>query len=130
MTKAARDARTGGRGKPTAELAMLERAVALLRKEHKGSAAASLEAGCFSDVTEVLPTGIDVLDRHELRDLDRARVVVSFQALQLGVLDDDVLAFRLFPAFDDLVRADLAVVLRAPTLLLDGRQALAMQQTE
>ena len=41
-----------------------------------------------------------------------------------------VLALRDLPALDDLVGGELAVVHRAPALLLDRRQALAVQQPE
>ena len=55
---------------------------------------------------------------------------MPLQRLELGVLDDDVLALRRLPALDDLVGPDLAVVLRAPALLLDRCQAFAVQEPE
>ena len=74
--------------------------------------------------------GIDVGERDEALDVDRARVVVALERLELGLLDDDELALRDLPALDELVVRDLAVVLGAPALLLDRGQALAVQQPE
>lgn len=45
---------------------MAARTVAILRKELGGDAASNLKDGIRSAVTEVLPTGIDVLDNHVL----------------------------------------------------------------
>ena len=75
-------------------------------------------------------SGSTSVERHELRDLDRTRVVVLLERLQLLLLDDHELALGDLPALDQLVGADLAIVLGAPALLLDRRQALAVQQTE
>ena len=55
---------------------------------------------------------------------------MAFERLELGLLDDDELALRRLPALDDLVGGELTVVLRAPALLLDRRQALAVEQAE
>ena len=61
------------------------------------------------------------IERESSRRLER---------LELGVLDDDELTLRCLPALDDLVGCQLAVVLGAPALLLDRRQALAVEQPE
>ena len=73
---------------------------------------------------------IDLVERDEARDLDRARVVGELDRLEVGVLDDDELALRDLPALDDLVRPDLAIVRRAPALLPDRRPALAVELPE
>ena len=74
--------------------------------------------------------GIDFLGVDEPRDLDRFRVVGLLDRLEVGVLDDHELALRDLPALHELVALDLAVVRRAPALLLDRREALTMQGAE
>ena len=59
----------------------------------------------------------------EPRDLDRPRVVVPLDGLEVCVLDDDELTLGDLEPADDLVLSDLAVVRRAPALLLDRRSA-------
>src|SRR4029450_6379743 len=58
------------------------------------------------------------------------RLVVAHDRLEIGVLDDHELALRDLPALDELVARDLAVVHRAPALLLDRRPALPVQGPE
>ena len=59
-------------------------------------------------------------------DCERWRAIFSRSV----VLDDHELALRELPALDELVRLDVALVLRAPALLLDRRAALAVQRPE
>src|SRR6185312_4787726 len=47
-----------------------------------------------------------------------------------GLLDKDVLPLRELPALDELVRLDVALVHRAPALLLDRRPAVPVQGAE
>ena len=54
----------------------------------------------------------------------------ALDRLEVGVLDDDELALRDLEPADDLVLRDLAVVGRAPALLLDRRRALAVEEPE
>ncbi len=82
------------------------------------------------EVGAIEPDGVDLLDRDELGDLDRAGVVVALERLELRLLDDDVLAFGHLPALHELVGTDLTIVRGAPALLLDRRQAFAVQQPE
>ena len=42
----------------------------------------------YEEVGAVAPDRVDLLDRDELRDLDRSRVVVRLERLELGLLDD------------------------------------------
>src|SRR4029079_13880182 len=51
-------------------------------------------------------------------------------AIEIRVFDHHELAFRDLPALHELVALDLTVVRRAPALLLDRRQALAVQRAE
>src|SRR5436190_11093147 len=74
--------------------------------------------------------GVDVVELDKARDVDRARVVVLRDRLEVGVLDDHEFALRDLPALHDLVRADLAVVRGAPALLADRRPTLAMKRAE
>ena len=55
---------------------------------------------------------------------------MALERLELGLLDEHELALRDLPALDDLVGGELAVVRRAPALLLDRRHALAVEQPE
>jgi hypothetical protein len=55
---------------------------------------------------------------------------VPLERLEVGILDDEELAFRHLEPAHDLVLRHLAVVRRAPALLLDRRLALAVQQSE
>src|SRR5215207_3979097 len=71
--------------------------------------------------------GIDFLGVDEPRDLDRFRVVDLLDRLEICILDDYELSFRDLPALDELVTLDLALVGRAPALLLDRRAALTVQ---
>ena len=73
---------------------------------------------------------VDFLGVDEARDLDRFRVVDLLDRLEVGVLDDHELALRDLPALHELVALDLAVVRRAPALLLDRREALTVQRAE
>ena len=73
---------------------------------------------------------VDLVERHEAGDVDRARVVCELDGLEIRVLDHDELALRDLPALHDLVRPDFAVVHRAPALLADRRPALAMELPE
>ena len=73
---------------------------------------------------------IDLVELDEAGDRDRPRVVRGREGFEVGVLDDDELPFRHLPALDDLVVRDLAVVLRAPALVLDRRPALPMEHPE
>jgi hypothetical protein len=73
---------------------------------------------------------IHLLGRHETRDVDGSRRGIAVDRLEVGFLDDDELSLGNLPAFDDLVRANVDLVERAPTLLLDRRLALAVQQPE
>ena len=50
--------------------------------------------------------------------------------LEIRVLDDHELALGDLPAFDDLVRADLALVGGAPALLADRGLALPVEGSE
>ena len=52
------------------------------------------------------------------------------ERLQLGFLDDDELALGHLPALDELVRRHFPVVLRAPALLFDRREALPVEEAE
>src|SRR5205085_5848404 len=72
----------------------------------------------------------DLDERDEARDLDRARGVALLDRLEVGVLDDHELALRDLPALHELVVRHLALVHRAPALLLDRRAALAVQRPE
>ena len=49
---------------------------------------------------------------------------------ELVIIDRDELPFHDLPAADELVRADFDVVHRAPALLLDRCEALAVQHAE
>ena len=69
---------------------------------------------------------VDVLERDEAQDLDRLRALKR-DRLEVRLLDDHELALRDLPALDELVRLDVALVERAPALLLDRRPALAVQ---
>ena len=73
--------------------------------------------------------GVDVLEPDEAQDLDRLRALER-DRLEIGLLDEHVLALRELPALDELVRLDVALVHRAPALLLDRRAALAMERAE
>src|SRR5256886_10006667 len=73
--------------------------------------------------------GVDVLELHETEDLDRLRALER-DRLEVGLLDEHELALRDLPALDELVGLDVALVERAPTLLLDRRAALAVQGAE
>ena len=73
--------------------------------------------------------GIDVLEPDEAEDRDRLRARQR-NGLEIGLLDEDVLALRELPALDELVGLDVALVHRAPALLLDRRAALPMQGAE
>ena len=55
---------------------------------------------------------------------------MTLDRLEIGILDDHELALRDLVAADDLVLRHLAVVRRAPALLLDGRRALAVEEPE
>src|SRR5439155_9045745 len=66
---------------------------------------------------------------HEAQDLDRLRPLER-DGLEVGLLDDHVLALRDLPALDQLVRLDVAFVERAIALLLDRRPALPMERAE
>src|SRR5206468_11166949 len=61
--------------------------------------------------------------------LDRLRPPER-ERLDLRLLHDHVLALRDLPPLRELVRLDLALVMRAPALLLDRRAALAMERAE
>src|SRR5262249_37016901 len=74
--------------------------------------------------------GVDLVRADEARDLDRARRVALLERLELLVLDRDELALRDLPAAHEVVGGDLDVVDGAPALLLDRRQALAVQHPE
>ncbi len=92
----------------------------------------ALRCGCVRD-EEVRPIEIDRVDGvalHEAGDLDRPGVVLSLDRLQIGVLDDQELPFRDLVPADDLLLRHLAVVHRAPPLLLDGSSALSMEESE
>ena len=87
--------------------------------------------GCGDEVVRAVEVHrIDLADLDEAADLDRARRVALLDRLELGVLDGDELALRDLPAADELVGADVALVHRAPALLLDRRPALAVQHAE
>ena len=73
--------------------------------------------------------GIDVLEPDEAEDRDRLRTRQR-HGLEVGLLDEDVLALRELPALDELVGLDVALVHRAPPLLLDRRAAFAMERAE
>src|SRR4029079_17264386 len=78
----------------------------------------------------VHPHGVDLAERHEALDVDRARVVAALERLELGVLDDDELPLRELPPLDELVCRRLWVVCGAPALSLDRREVLAVQEAE
>src|SRR6185503_10351581 len=82
------------------------------------------------EVRAVHPDGVDLAERHEALDVDRPGVVAALQRLELGVLHDDELPLRELPALDELVRGNLLIVRRAPALLLDRREVLAVEQPE
>ena len=73
--------------------------------------------------------GIDVGERDEAQDLDRLRALERHR-LEVGLLDDHELALRDLPALDELLGLDVALVERAPALVLDRRAALAMERAE
>src|SRR4029078_2403282 len=73
---------------------------------------------------------IDLIERNEPGDVDRARVVVLLDRFEVGVFDDDELALRNLPALDDLVGADLTLLGWAPALLADRGLALPMERPE
>ena len=73
---------------------------------------------------------IDLVEPHEACDVDRARVALALDRLEIGVLDDHELALRDLPAADDLVRLDDTLVRRAEPLLLDRRAALPVEKPE
>src|SRR5262249_62282690 len=79
------------------------------------------------EVRAVEPHGVDVGDVDEAGDLDRTRVAPALDRLELLALDDDELAFRDLPAAHELVLRHFTIVFRAPPLLLDRGQVLAMQ---
>ena len=111
--------------RPIAAIAgLLHRARAAART----AGAAPARARRHEEVRAVEVDRVDLVERHEPLDLDRARVVCALDRLEILVLDDHELALRDLPALDDLVGADLALVHRAPALLLDRRPALAVQR--
>ena len=55
---------------------------------------------------------------------------MALYRFEIGVLDDDELALGDLEAADDLVLRELAVVRRAPALLLDRCQALPVELPE
>src|SRR5207253_3157336 len=73
---------------------------------------------------------IDLLESHESTDVDRAARVAVLDRLEIGVLDYQELALAHLPALDELVRLDVALVHRAPALLLDRRAAFTVQHPE
>ena len=73
--------------------------------------------------------GVDVLELDEAQDRDRLRAGQR-DGLEIGLLDEDVLALGELPALDELVGLDVALVHGAPPLLLDRRAALAMERAE
>ena len=100
------------------------------REQQRVRAALGLGAGRDEVVRAVEEDGVDLVGADEARDLDRARGVAALERLELVVLDRDELALHDLPAAHELVRPDLDVVDRAPALLLDRRQTLAMQHPE
>ena len=86
--------------------------------------------GGDEEVGAVEPHRVDLASSTK-REISIARESsLPLDRLELLVLDDHELALRDLPALHELVRADLAVVLGAPALLLDRRQALAVEQAE
>ena len=73
--------------------------------------------------------GVDVLKADEAENRDRLRPRQR-DGFEIGLLDEDVLALRELPALDELVGLDVALVNRAPALLLDRRAALAVERAE
>src|SRR5262249_39612826 len=85
---------------------------------------------CGSEVVRAVEVdGVDVLEPDETEDLDRLRALQR-DCLEVGLLDEDVLALRELPALYELVRLAVALVHRDPALLLDRRAALAMERAE
>src|SRR4029079_19171763 len=74
--------------------------------------------------------GVDLVERDEPLDVDRAGGVLPLDRLQIRVVDDHELPFRQLPAPHDLVALDLALVHRAPAAVLDRRLALGVQLPE
>src|SRR5438445_6335017 len=99
------------------------------QQEDVGPARGGLAGGC-EVVRPVEVHRVDLGRVDEARDLDRLRVVDLHDRVEIGVLDDDELALRHLPALHDLVALDLALVGRAPALLLDRGHALAVQLPE
>ena len=74
---------------------------------------------------------VDLGRVHEARDRrSPSSRRVSMIASRSASSTSDELALRDLPALDDLVTLDLALVHRAPALLLDRRHALAVQRAE
>ena len=73
---------------------------------------------------------VDLARRDELLDLDRPRRVVLSSASSSASSTGTNWPFATSQPAHDLVGRDLDVVDRAPALLLDRRQALAVQQLE
>ena len=66
---------------------------------------------------------VDVVERDEARDVDRLRAREG-DGLEVRLLHEDELALGELPALDELVGLHVALVDRAPPLLLDRRPAL------
>src|SRR5207244_8396031 len=73
--------------------------------------------------------GIDVLEPDEAEDRDRLRARQR-HGFEVGLLDEDVLTLRELPTLDELVGLDVALVHRAPALLLDRCAAFAMKRAK
>jgi hypothetical protein len=80
-------------------------------------------------VGAVVVDRVDLLQVDELLDVDRLRARERHR-LEVRFLDHHELALGELPALDELVRLDVALVERAPALLLDRRAALAMERPE
>lgn len=124
---------------PETSRSITEMQVAILRKELGKEAAANLRDGCLSEVREVLPTGIEVLDRHVLGigGLPYGRIVevagkessgkssFGWQLLAAGQRDGALVAFgeaeqALDPAWIDQFGVDRSGVLSLNVDTLDA----------
>jgi len=72
---------------------------------------------------------IDLIEHHELDDLERA-VVIRLQRLDLLVGERHVFVFRKRVAADQLIRIDDLLVMRTPPLAVHARAAALVQQVE
>ena len=89
-----------------------------------------LGARGHEEVRAVVVDRVDLGELHEAADLDRAARVVLLDRLEVGVFDHHELALRDLPAAHELIRLDIALVHRAPALLLDRGATFTVQHPE